>query len=357
MEKDIINYNWQRSHTRELSLFTMEIASYGYVVLLEKILGIGYSHILNIFQNGLEFSYRDKEDDFRLVELFFKVNQSKLLSAFEKESKRVLLDGDKMVNLLSSSDSFVVNDTIKILPQIHEVYAGVAAVLGITRPAGIFYEQEGDKRNGMVERYGKIRFDQAKLYDAIEQSLDIFFNHLSSLLKIKSDFLRYCTAGELTQLCMENLVVTVKEMAERKKISILYYSKEQIKIWYGLEALELKLQIDKKDEAGLGTMLKGKIAHPGIVRGHVRVVLKKKDLELIEKGDILITPMTQVYFMPYLSKVSAIVTDEGGITCHAAIIARELKIPCVIAAKNATKFFKAGDLIEVNANIGIIKKI
>jgi pyruvate,water dikinase len=58
-----------------------------------------------------------------------------------------------------------------------------------------------------------------------------------------------------------------------------------------------------------------------------------------------------------MERAAAFVTDEGGILCHAAIIAREMKKPCVIATKNATKAFKDGDLIEVDANTGIVRKI
>ena len=59
-------------------------------------------------------------------------------------------------------------------------------------------------------------------------------------------------------------------------------------------------------------------------------------------------------FVPAMKKASAIVTDEGGITCHAAVISRELGIPCVIGTKIATKVLKDGDLIEIKANHGLI---
>jgi len=65
--------------------------------------------------------------------------------------------------------------------------------------------------------------------------------------------------------------------------------------------------------------------------------------------------MTEVDYVPYLKKVKAIITNEGGIVCHAAIISRELGIPCIIGTKIATKVLKDGDIVEVNANKGIIK--
>ena len=62
-------------------------------------------------------------------------------------------------------------------------------------------------------------------------------------------------------------------------------------------------------------------------------------------------------FIGAMEKAAAFVTDEGGITCHAAIIAREMKKPCIIGTKNATKVLKDGDIVEVDANTGIVKII
>jgi pyruvate,water dikinase len=67
--------------------------------------------------------------------------------------------------------------------------------------------------------------------------------------------------------------------------------------------------------------------------------------------------MTDPHYLPIMKKAAAFVTDEGGLLCHAAIVARELKKPCVISTKVATKIFKDGDLVEVDANRGIIRKI
>jgi phosphohistidine swiveling domain-containing protein len=111
---------------------------------------------------------------------------------------------------------------------------------------------------------------------------------------------------------------------------------------------------EKQEEITQG--VKGFPACKGVVKGKVIVVKSTLDLESIQQGDILITHMTTANFVPYLSKVSAIVTDEGGITCHAAIVSREMNIPCVIGTKIATKAFRTGDVVEVDANKGTVDK-
>jgi phosphohistidine swiveling domain-containing protein len=101
--------------------------------------------------------------------------------------------------------------------------------------------------------------------------------------------------------------------------------------------------------------LKGKTAWKGLVQGKVRVVYNLSDLNKTEIGDIIVCPMTTPEMTPVLRKAKAIITDEGGIMCHAAIIARELQIPCVVGTKSATKTLRDNDLVEVDANSGVIR--
>ncbi|MBU1976042.1 MAG: hypothetical protein KKG59_06585 [Nanoarchaeota archaeon] len=104
--------------------------------------------------------------------------------------------------------------------------------------------------------------------------------------------------------------------------------------------------------------LKGQVAYNGLIRGKARIVLDPYVKNItFEKGEILVTINSNPFLMPVIKKCAAIVTDEGGITCHAAIISRELKKPCVIGTKIATQVLQDGDLIEVDANKGIVRKI
>ncbi len=103
--------------------------------------------------------------------------------------------------------------------------------------------------------------------------------------------------------------------------------------------------------------LKGQIAYSGEVIGRVSKVYSFNDFSKFNKGDILVTPMTVPNFVKIMKDASAIVTDEGGVTCHAAIVSREFKIPCIVGCKNATTILSDGDLIKVNANIGQIEII
>jgi len=75
----------------------------------------------------------------------------------------------------------------------------------------------------------------------------------------------------------------------------------------------------------------------------------------MNKGDILVAPNTRPEYAPIMKIAGAIISDEGGITCHSAIVSRELKIPCIVGVQSASAVLKDGDLIEVDAEKGVIK--
>jgi len=127
-----------------------------------------------------------------------------------------------------------------------------------------------------------------------------------------------------------------------------YYDKRKID--------EIKKQVETKEKLEIKE-LRGDMASPGVVRGKVKIIHSIKDLSKIKTGDILVTPMTKPDYILAMEKAAAFVTDEGGITCHAAIVAREMKKPCIISTKIATKVLKDGDLVEVDATNGTVKKL
>jgi phosphohistidine swiveling domain-containing protein len=95
----------------------------------------------------------------------------------------------------------------------------------------------------------------------------------------------------------------------------------------------------------------------GIIQGKARILFDPKDHTKMQQGEILIAPMTSPEYILALRKASAVITDTGGMTCHAAIVARELNIPGIVGTKISTKIFKDNDLIEVNTKIGVVRKL
>ena len=101
-------------------------------------------------------------------------------------------------------------------------------------------------------------------------------------------------------------------------------------------------------------LLKGETAAAGVYSGPVRLVKDPSELNKVLKGDILVTRMTTPDMVPAMERAGAIVTDEGGLTCHAAIVSREMGTPCIVGTEHATEVLKDGQLITVQATKGIV---
>lgn len=101
--------------------------------------------------------------------------------------------------------------------------------------------------------------------------------------------------------------------------------------------------------------LKGMTACKGKAKGIAKVIIKNSEFKKFKKGDILVTTMTRPEFIPLIKIAAAIITEEGGLTSHAAIVSREFNTPCIVGAKNVTQLLQSGDLVEVDADKETIK--
>ena len=113
--------------------------------------------------------------------------------------------------------------------------------------------------------------------------------------------------------------------------------------------------VSSRDPASVDSgkiIVQGQGASPGIASGKVVIVRDIKDAGKVKEGDILVTKMTNPDMVPAMRRVAAIVTDEGGMTCHAAIVSRELGTPAVVGTRNATTVLKPGQIITVDGEKG-----
>jgi len=117
-------------------------------------------------------------------------------------------------------------------------------------------------------------------------------------------------------------------------------------------------KVEEEDEQKLKEkvqpILKGLSASPGVSTGTVKIVNDPSDLDKVHEGDVLVTKMTNPDFVPGMKRATAIVTDEGGSTSHAAIVSRELGVVCVVGTREATKKLKDGDVITVDGTNGLV---
>lgn len=175
-----------------------------------------------------------------------------------------------------------------------------------------------------------------------------------SLKKIYPNVSRFVNVLRLEEI-IKNDIPDETELKKRKKgyfftDNQLFTNLTRVEIEkkFGLEFEEIKINRHLKQ-------FSGQTASRGLAKGKVKLVFQPRDLGKVKEGDILVSPMTSPDFMPAIKKAAAIITDEGGILCHAAIVSREFGIPCITGTKIATKVLHDGQTVEVDADTGIVK--
>lgn len=183
------------------------------------------------------------------------------------------------------------------------------------------------------------------------------FGEIGRRCNLTTGDIKWLKPVEVKNLILKNRLPDSKKLAKRKEVAMLLFRDGHYKVFEGKEANDF---INKELKEALvlpkTNSLKGSVAFPGIVKGPAKIILSQKDTNKFESGDVLVARMTTPEIIPAVRQAAAIVTDEGGITCHAAIVSRELKKPCVVGTKLATQIFKDGDIIEVEATKGVVKK-
>jgi len=202
-----------------------------------------------------------------------------------------------------------------------------------------------------LNEYRKAIFSQVSL------NIRPLFNELAIIAKLND----WKDIGLLTHEEILEILKTKKDMrqivAERKKNPIIIYTTSINK--FAVSGSDEVKNHEEKFKFNTTNIkeIKGTIANKGFYSGIVRVVLRHEDFDKFKNGEILVATMTSVDYMPLMKKAGALITDEGGLACHAAVVSREFNVPCIIGTKIATKVLKNGDIVEVDANIGTIKKL
>lgn len=195
--------------------------------------------------------------------------------------------------------------------------------------------------------------------DMIRQKLNLelreFYSEIGKRLGLEVKEAAVLTNDEIIRYLKNNKKFPRGEIKKREKNYLLIQKGNEVKIYSGDQAAN-----KFKKELGFGKSkrikeIKGVIACQGFAKGRVKIIYTNKDLGKVKEGDIIVATMTRQDFVPAMRKAKAIVTDEGGIICHAAVIARELGIPCIVGTKVATEILRDGDLVEVDANNGIVR--
>jgi len=323
----------------------------------------------------------------------------KLNEVLEKKSKNIAKDSDIICSLTRPTHIQQEQiDLLKIavskdgkeekLKQHTKKYAYLPLYDVHIKPFGIEYfrkrmqkeKNPAKKLKELQESFGqnKARFNELiKRLNLTKQELDLvnyvngfiflkdYRSHFRSIysLHLKKLFDEIARRSKLpvndlflmTEKETEELIETGKkpDLTKRRKpfIYLKYHDNERV-----LEGAQVKDFAKKLEKESISEEVRGIPASKGLVRGRAKIIKNPDEIVKVKKGDILITSMTRPDYVPAMERAGAIVTDEGGVLCHAAIVSRELGKPCVIGTKNATDVFKDDELVEVDADKGVVRK-
>ncbi len=184
------------------------------------------------------------------------------------------------------------------------------------------------------------------------------FLEISRRLGVESTDASYLTIDETKQFLREGVGPSTEDIKERTAGYFLMIKDGGPLVVAGGEKMNAYIQQELGSAVeNQAEEVQGISASRGIVRGRVVIVRTRHDLRRVENGDIMIAVTTNPDYVPAMKRCRAIVTNEGGITSHAAIVSRELKIPCIVGTKNATRVFSEGTMVEVDGELGSVRKL
>lgn len=189
-------------------------------------------------------------------------------------------------------------------------------------------------------------------------SYEPFFREIGRRFGLSIDQVRAMNWWEILDLLKTGKKTDIDHLNGRLKFAMGYVTPQKYEYYVGEEAKQFLRDVKfEQNRKKFASEFLGTCAYPGKVRGKVKIVNVPEDMSKMRKGDILVAHNTNPNLVPAMKKASAMVSAAGGLTCHTAIVARELKIPTVVGVENIDEILKDGTRIEVNATEGTVKKL
>jgi phosphohistidine swiveling domain-containing protein/uncharacterized protein YdhG (YjbR/CyaY superfamily) len=367
--------NFEPTIFRDWSIAYCELAWISATKEFARQFGWSYSDFIFLWDGKKETIYRAREEHIHGMFEFIKERINRDKNFIRKVSQKLLRDIKKYEKLLNkwiklNFENLTPNDVLLILSTLKKEYLPILPsfliIMYFPQQLEQFYPEYQEKFKKEFKICLKTRAKVDKILAPLtEIVLRKIGEYVLKKLKIANanKFGRFLTLDEMRNILSKDYTENRNFIKQLKKIlnkRSKYFLFAGGKVRYSSLKNYLKSKgwsLQHYTTAEKTNLIKGyptyKVKKPII--GKVKIVENKDEISKILKGNILVAPMTTPEYAPIFKKVSAIITDEGGITSHAAIVSRELKIPCIVGTKIATKILKDGDLVEVDAEKGIVK--
>lgn len=333
--------DWYADWSGPFCLLEISTAPNIYFKVLESRFGKSFSCFLIIYKKGIASAYLPyKELQEVGKHLAKKVSDIKYAKKWAEDFK-------KAADNITPAFKLNPEEFLRKLKSLNKAYHDYGVYNVATKIVFNYLPQDSSLVKDVLEEARK--YSETFYRDNAEMFLKVT-DILVSKTKYPKRLILMMTRQELADYQKRGDMPSLKELEERYQYSAIYFDPK------GLHVIpkEGVLDIEKFWVGNNSGEIKGTTAYPGKVIGICRIVSDYKKAK-INEGDILVTGMTDPHFVPLMKKVAGIVTNGGGLLSHAAIVARELKKPCIIGTKTATNILKEGDLVEVDASAGVVR--
>lgn len=210
------------------------------------------------------------------------------------------------------------------------------------------FPEELEANQEVIRLMADLRMIGRTSFNKTHKLTEPLFKEIGRGLNLSTEEIKFLKPAEISSL-LSGKPFCVKEIIENRQNCYFIFQEGK----FALKENE-SYAINEK----VNNELKGRGTFPSFYRGKVKIVKTIEDIERMDYGDIMVSRMTTPdLIIEGVKKAGAIITDEGGITCHAAVFSREFNIPALIGTSNATKILKDGDMVEVDTDKGIANKV
>lgn len=240
--------------------------------------------------------------------------------------------------------SGLLNEEIKeLMEQYFKFYKKPYPYFNIT-----IFTDELEEKKETIDIMADLRFLGRTSFNKTHELIESFFEEIGKRFGLSVDEVKFLKPIEIINL-LEGENLEVKSIISNRQNCYFIFQEGKFTLKEN-ESYVINEEVDNE--------LKGRGTFPSFYRGKVKIVRTIEDIEKMEYGDIMVSRMTTPdLIIEGVKKAGAIITDEGGITCHAAVLSREFNIPALIGTSNATKLLKDGDMVEVDTDKGIANKV
>ena len=338
---------WMKFWSFKCSLLAASILGEYYPGKMRSQMGKGFEHVVLVTHKGHTSCYVkiDERKQFGLTQIsnYLKADGAKEFCALLRQKT------DDTLGLLRSLKGRELSDEefIHFIDFIQD-YTGFYTV-----PRQVVDHIDPKRIDLILEDLRQERLHAEPVYGLVDEIVLDFSKQISTKTGVPCELVASMTLSELSQFLESGKLIEKEALEKRFEKSALVISPQHYVCTTDAGEIE-RLENLNADNSG---EVKGTVAFRGKATGIARIVFDPFKVVEFNEGDVLITGMTRPDYLQLMKKSAAIVTDVGGLLCHAAIVSREIGKPCVIGTQKATKTFKDGDLVEVDATNGTVRRV